>query len=136
MKAVGFTPPQVTSVLLAQVLVPAGLGAAIGVAIGTAASQPIMSDTARAFGLPPSFAVSPPVIVAVLLAAGGTAVLAAIGPALRAGRLSVVGAITRGTTPTSRADGGRFRRAALALPVPTPARIGLAAGVAHPVRPR
>jgi putative ABC transport system permease protein len=134
MKAVGFTPPQVTSVLLAQVLVPASVGAAVGVAIGTAASQPIMSDTARAFGLPPSFAVSPPVIVAVLLAAGGTAVLAAIGPALRAGRLSVVGAITRGTTPSARADGGRLRRAALGLPVPTPARIGLAAGVAHPVQ--
>jgi putative ABC transport system permease protein len=134
MKAVGFTPPQVTSVLLAQVLAPAALGAVIGVVIGTAASQPIMSDTARAFGLPPSFAVSPSVIVAVLFAAGATAVLAAIGPAIRAGRLSVVGAISRGTTPTARPDGGRLRRAALGLPAPTPVRIGLAAGLARPVQ--
>jgi putative ABC transport system permease protein len=134
MKAVGFTPNQVTWSLLAQILVPVAVGAVVGVALGTALSQPVLADTARSFGLPTAFDLSVPVVGAVLLATFATAILAAIGPAVRAGRLSVVGAITRGTTPSSRVGGGRLRRVALGLPFAAPVRIGLAASVAHPVR--
>ena len=61
------------------------------------------------------------------------ALLAAIAPAVSAGRLSPVAAITRGTAPSRRGDGGRLRRLGLRLPIAVPARLGVAAGVAHPV---
>ncbi len=134
MKAVGFTPGQVTRTLLVQILVPVAVGAVVGVALGTALSQPVLADTARAFGLPTAFSLSAPVVGAVLVAAFATAILAAIGPAVRAGRLSVVGSITRGTTPSARVDGGRLRGAALRLPLAAPVRLGLAASLAHPLR--
>ncbi len=134
MKAIGFTPGQVTWTLLVQILVPVALGAVIGVAIGSVLSQPVVADTARSFGLPTAFSLSAPVVASVLVAALATAIVAAIGPAVRAGHLSAVRAITRGTTPSSRPDGGRLRRAALDLPLAAPVRIGLAASVAHPLR--
>ena len=112
MKAIGFTPGQVSWTLLVQILVPVALGAVIGVAIGSVLSQPVIADTARSFGLPTAFSLSAPVIGTVLVAALATAVVAAIGPAVRAGRLSAVRAITRGTTPsnsgpTAAGSGGR-----------------------------
>ena len=134
MKAVGFTPGQVTGVILGQVLFPAVIGSVLGVAIGTVVSQPIMNETAGAFGLPPSFVVSLPVVAAVLGAALGIAVLAAIGPAVRAGRLSVVAAITRGTMPSARPTGGRLQARALGLPLSIPGRLGVAGGLAHPLQ--
>lgn len=134
MKAVGFTPLQVTGILLAQILVPVAVGAVLGVAIGTVASQPILADTARSFGLPAAVTLSAPVVGGVLLAAFATTVLAAIGPAIRAGRLSAVGAITRGTTPSARAGGGQLRAWLLELPLPSSVRVGVAAGLAHPIR--
>ncbi len=134
MKAIGFTPGQVTWTLLVQILVPVALGAVIGVAIGSVLSQPVVADTARSFGLPTAFSLSAPVVASVLIAAFATAIVAAIGPAVRAGHLSAVRAITRGTTPSSRPDGGRLRRTALDLPLAAPVRIGLAASVAHPLR--
>ena len=63
-----------------------------------------------------------------------TAVLAAVVPAIRAGRLSVAGAITRGSMPSATGRPGALLRRANDLPVPTPARLGVAAGIAHPVR--
>jgi putative ABC transport system permease protein len=134
MKAVGFTPGQVTGVILGQVLVPATVGSVIGVSLGTLVSQPILNATAGSFGLPPSFVVSIPVVAVVLGAALATAFLAAIGPATRAGRLSVVAAITRGTSPSTRASGGRLHGRALRLRLPAPGRLGIATGLAHPLQ--
>jgi putative ABC transport system permease protein len=134
MKAVGFAPNQITGILVAQILAPVIVGTAAGVVIGSLASQPIVSQTAMSFGLPSAFAVSWPVVVAVLIIAIATAVIASIGPAIRAGRLSAVGAMTRGTAPSGRPDGGRLRRLGLRLPVGLSARLGIAAGVAHPMR--
>ena len=62
------------------------------------------------------------------------ALLAAIVPAVNAGRLSPVAAINRGTAPSRHGNGGRLRRLGLRLPIAVPARLGAAAGVAHPVR--
>ncbi|HEV8403750.1 MAG TPA: ABC transporter permease [Candidatus Limnocylindrales bacterium] len=134
MKAVGFTPGQVTAILLTQILVPVAIGTALGVVAGIVASQPLVARTAQSFGLPGAVAVSPTVIVAVMLVSIGVCLLAAIGPAIDAGRLSAIGAISRGTAPSRRSDGGRLRRLGLRLPISVPARLGVAAGVAHPVR--
>jgi putative ABC transport system permease protein len=134
MKAIGYTPAQVSGILLTQVLLPVAIGAIAGVAVGTAASQPIVEQTARSFGLPASFAVSLPVVAAVLAITLATAALAATGPAIHAGRLSAVAAMTRGIAPSADANGGRLRRIGLRLPLRLPVRLGVAAGVAHPLR--
>jgi putative ABC transport system permease protein len=134
MKAVGYTPGQVTTTLVGQIVVPAVIGAVIGIALGMVASQPVVEQTAQSFGLPAEFVASWPVIVAVLGIALATAFVASVGPAIRAGRLSAVGAMTHGTAPAMHADGGRLRRLGLGLPFPLPARLGVAAGLAHPLR--
>lgn len=134
MKALGFTPGQVSWILVAQVLAPVVVGSVAGVVVGTIASAPIVAQTARSFGLPATFTPSVPVIATVLGICVTMAVVAAIGPALRAGRLSVVAAIARGTAPSGRPDGGRLRALALRLPISLLARLGVAAGVAHPPR--
>ncbi len=134
MKAIGFTPTQVTAILLTQILVPVVFGTVLGVVAGVIASQPLVARTAQSFGLPGAVAVSPSVVVVVLAVSVGVCLLAAIGPAIDAGRLSAIGAITRGTAPSRRSDGGRLRRLGLRLPLGIPSRLGVAAGVAHPVR--
>jgi putative ABC transport system permease protein len=45
-----------------------------------------------------------------------------------------VGALTLGAAPSARPDGGRLRRLALRLPAGISVRLGIAAGVAHPIR--
>jgi putative ABC transport system permease protein len=134
MKAVGYTPSQVTATLVGQILVPVVAGLGAGVAAGTFASQPIIRQTSMSFGLPADFAVSWPVIAAVLAVGVLMAVVAAIGPAMRAGRLSPATALTRGAAPSRRSDGGRLRRAGLRLPAALPIRLGIATGVAQPLR--
>ncbi|HKB28474.1 MAG TPA: FtsX-like permease family protein, partial [Candidatus Limnocylindrales bacterium] len=134
MKAVGFTPAQVTSILLVQILLPAGVGCGAGVIVGSIASQPTIERTTQSFGLPGSFTLSAPVILGVLAIAATTVILAALGPALRAGRLSAVSAITRAGVPSAGANGGRMRRLGLRLPVRLPIRLGIAAGLSHPIR--
>ena len=134
MKAVGYTPGQVTTILAGQVLAPAVVGSVVGVVLGTIASQPLIHDTALAFGLPSAFSLSVPVVVTVLAVALATSLLAAIVPAARAGRISAVAAMTRGGAPTLRDDGGRLRRLGLALPIGLPGRLGASAGLARPAR--
>jgi putative ABC transport system permease protein len=134
MKAVGFTAGQISATLLAQILVPVALGAAAGVVAGTIASQPTVRSTTRSFGLPAAWIVSPAVVGGVFVVALGVAAFAALIPALRAGRLDPVAAITRGTMPpTGRVVGG-IRRFGLRLPVALPVRLGITSGVAHPGR--
>ena len=134
MKAIGFAPWQVSAILVGEMVLPVVVGACLGVVVGTVASQPIIAQTAESFGLPAAFALSVPVIVAVVLATTLMAVGAAVVPAIRAGRLTPLEAIGRGVAPSTRPDVGRLRRLGLALPLGLPARLGVAAGVAHPVR--
>jgi putative ABC transport system permease protein len=134
MKAVGFTPRQVSATLLGQILVPVAIGATAGVAAGTVASQPTVLSTTRSFGLPGAWVVSPAVVVGVLVLSIGLAALAALVPAVRAGRLDPVRAITRGTMPPAGGLGGRLRRLGLRLPLALPVRLGITSGIAHPGR--
>jgi putative ABC transport system permease protein len=134
MKAIGFTPGQVTAILIGQIMVPVAIGTGAGMVVGMLASQPTVVATARSFGLPGSFSLSLPVLLIVSLASLLVTFVAAAVPAIRAGRLSVVGAITDGTAPSSRPNGGRLRRLGLRLPIGIPGRLGVAAGVAHPGR--
>src|SRR4029079_15922578 len=68
LKAVGFTPRQVSATLLGQILLPVVLGTLVGTALGTLARQPTIEQTTLSFGLPPAFTISPSVLVGVPLA--------------------------------------------------------------------
>nr|WP_237270705.1 ABC transporter permease [Streptomyces caniscabiei] len=95
LKALGFTPAQVVRAYVAQALVPAALGCVLGVVLGNALALPVLNEVGEAFGAP---AGGLPVWVDV--AVPGAALLlvavAAVVPALRAGRLRTVEAIAVG----------------------------------------
>ena len=109
LKSLGFTPAQVVRAYVAQALAPAALGCALGVALGNVLSGPVL-DVALA-------------LVAV----------AALVPALRAGRLRTVEAISVGRTAGT-ARGRLARRLTGRLPLPRPVGLGLAHPFARPAR--
>lgn len=133
MRAVGFTPGGVVGVLLLQILLPAAIGCLAGIILGTLASQPFLSDTAHALGLPSSFTAALPVDLGVLAAIVLVVSIAGLIPARRAGRMSAVTAITLGTAP---AAGGmsRLGRFVLGLSLPRPIALGVADAFSRPLR--
>lgn len=133
MRAVGFTPTGVIGVLLLQILVPALAGCLGGVVLGTLASQPFLSDTAHALGLPSTFTAALPVDLGVLVVIGLVVTVAAFLPARRAGTMSAVAAITLGSAP-ARSGASRIGRLALGLSLPRPFALGLADAFRRPLR--
>jgi len=132
-RALGFTPGQVVATFVGQMLVPALVGCAVGVPLGVLGSRPLVSSSADALGLPAPSGVD--ALAPVLATLGGLLVvaLAAALPALRAGLLHPVDAITQSSTP------GRRRRSwigalAQALRLPRPASLGASNAFARPVR--
>src|SRR5260370_16342654 len=131
-RALGFTPGQVVASFVGLMLVPALLGCVVGVPLGVLGSRPLISSSADALGLPASSGID---LAAPLLATlGGLLVvaLAAALPALRAGLLRPVDAITQRGTP------GRRRQSwigalAQALRLPRPASLGVSDAFARPV---
>src|SRR5262249_6912063 len=104
MKAVGFTPGQVTGLLVGEIGAPATIGALVGVTVGAIAGTQITQQTAQAYGVPASLSDLGLIAIGVLGTVVAIAVVAAIVPAARAGRLNTVETLTRGTTPA----GGRI----------------------------
>jgi FtsX-like permease family len=130
LKSIGFTPAQVAATYLAQLGVPAVAGALAGTVLGGLWVLPQIQET-------PVFEVrvAVPVWIDITVPAGMLALagLAALLPAVRAGRLSAVQAITAGQAP--RAGHGRAaQRLAGRLPLPHPVTAGLAAPLARPAR--
>ncbi|MFI0515006.1 FtsX-like permease family protein [Streptomyces sp. WSLK1-5] len=138
LKAIGFTPGEVVRAYVAQALVPAGVGIALGVVLGNLLAVPLLDDTEQAYGtasLSVAWWVDVLVPVGALLVVG----VAALVPALRAGRLRTVEAIAVGRAPRTGRGGGnplraRAHRAAGRLPLPRAVTYGLAGTFAHPVR--
>ncbi|AYC43709.1 ABC transporter permease [Streptomyces griseorubiginosus] len=132
LKAIGFTPREVVRAYVAQALVPAGGGIALGVVLGNLLALPLLDETEQAYGtatLSVAWWVDLVVPAGALLVVG----VAAFVPALRAGRLPTVEAIAVGRAP--RTGRGRWaHRAAGRLPLPRAVTYGLAAPFAHPVR--
>jgi predicted lysophospholipase L1 biosynthesis ABC-type transport system permease subunit len=89
MKSIGFTPAQIGFLLVAGTCLPAIIGSAIGLIIGTLGSQPFLQDTANALGVPLPFSWSPAIVAAVL---AGVLVITALAAALPAGRAARVSA--------------------------------------------
>ncbi|THA75959.1 ABC transporter permease [Streptomyces sp. A0642] len=132
LKAIGFTPREVVRAYVAQALIPAIVGISLGVALGNLLAVPLLSDTEPVYG-GVSLSVAWWVDVAVPAAALVVVGLAALIPALRAGRLRTVEAIAVGRAP--RTGRGRWaHRVTGMLPLPRPVTYGLAAPFTHPVR--
>ncbi|MFJ4841512.1 ABC transporter permease [Streptomyces sp. NPDC088746] len=132
LKAIGFTPREVVRAYVAQALIPAVAGIVLGVALGNLLAVPLLSDTESVYGgvsLSVAWWVDVAVPAATLVVVG----LAALIPALRAGRLRTVEAIAVGRAP--RTGRGRWAHRAMGtLPLPRPVTYGLATPFTHPVR--
>ena len=132
LKAVGFTPREVVRAYVAQALIPAAVGIGLGVVLGNLLAVPLLDDTEQAYG---TASLSVAWWVDVVVAGGALLVvgIAALIPALRAGRLRTVEAIAVGRAPRT-GRGQWAHRAAGRLPLPRAVTYGLASPFAHPVR--
>uniref|UniRef100_A0AAU2A9G2 FtsX-like permease family protein n=1 Tax=Streptomyces sp. NBC_00093 TaxID=2975649 RepID=A0AAU2A9G2_9ACTN len=132
LKAVGFTPREVVRAYVAQALIPAAVGIGLGVVLGNLLAVPLLDDTEQAYG---TATLSVAWWVDVVVAGGALLVvgIAALIPALRAGRLRTVEAIAVGRAPRT-GRGQWAHRAAGRLPLPRAVTYGLASPFAHPVR--
>jgi putative ABC transport system permease protein len=132
LKSLGLTPAQVVAVYLSRIGWPAVAGCVAGVLGGYALSRPVLNKSAGAYGVGSQ---QVPLWVLVLAPAGMLVItlLAALGPALRAGRLSAVEAIASGRAPGT-GRGYAVHRLAARLSLPRPVSLGLAAPFARPAR--
>jgi putative ABC transport system permease protein len=132
LKSLGLTPAQVVAVYLSRVGWPALAGCLTGVVGGYLLTIPVLHDSANAYGVGGQ---QVPLWALVLAPAGMLAItlLAALGPALRAGRLSAVEAIASGRAPAT-GRGYAVHRLAARLNLPRPVGLGLAAPFAKPAR--
>jgi putative ABC transport system permease protein len=132
LKSLGLTPAQVVAVYLSRTGWPALAGCVVGVAGGYLLAIPVLRQSAGAYGVGAQQV--PP--WALILAPAGLLVitmLAALGPALRAGRLPAVEAIAAGRAPGA-GRGYAAHRLAARLGLPRPVSLGLAAPFARPAR--
>jgi putative ABC transport system permease protein len=132
LKSVGLTPAQVVVAYLSRVGWPALVGCVAGVVAGNVLAIPVLAQSSEAYGVG---AQQVPLWASVAAPLGMLAltVLAALGPALRAGRLSATQAIAAGRAPRV-GRGYAAHRLATRLHLPRPVGIGLAAPFARPAR--
>jgi len=133
MKAVGFTPLEVVSSLVLQILLPALGACLVGIPLGTVLSQPLLANSSKALGLAfsPSFSVPTD-----LLALAGVlllVLLAAVLPALRAGLLKP-GAVMVGASTPQGGSGRWLRRRLAQLRLPQAVALGGGEAFARPLR--
>ncbi|MFG3294086.1 FtsX-like permease family protein [Streptomyces sp. NPDC048179] len=129
LKALGFTPGQVLGVYLVMVSVPAVLGCALGTLVGNLLAGPFFRFV---FAGPDSdvllgrLGIAPWVNALALSGMPLLCVLAALGPSVRARRMSAARAISAGSAPRAgRALGVQRRLAGVRLPRPVSLGAGL-----------
>ena len=132
LKSIGLTPAQVIVAYVSRVGVPALAGCTLGVVVGNLLAGSVLHQSAGAYGVGSQ---TVPWWASVLAPAGMLAltVLAAFGPALRAGRLSATQAIAAGRAPNA-GRGYAVHRLVARLHLPRPVGLGLAAPFARPAR--
>jgi len=132
LKSIGFTPGQVIAAYTGQLIVPAVVGCVGGVALGNLLSVPLLHKTADVYGVG-RLGVPLSVNVGVPLAMCGLVAIAAVLPALRAGRLSATQALAAGRAPRT-GRGYLAHRLLGRLALPRPMTIGLASPFSRPAR--
>ena len=132
LKSIGFTPGQVAASYLAQIGVPTIAGVALGTVAGNLWVGPMLNVAAGLFGVGSQHV---PLWIDLAVPAGMCVLagVAALVPALRAGRLSAVQAMTAGQAPRSGHGYGAHRLAGR-LALPRPVTIGLATPFTRPAR--
>jgi putative ABC transport system permease protein len=133
LKAIGFTPAQVTGSYVLQVAVPALAGCVVGAVLGVLLAIPILSQNASVYGvgslsIPLWVDVAVPLVILSLTAVG------AMLPALRAGRMSATQAIATGRAPRAARGYLAHRLLGKVRWAPRAATIGLAAPFSRPSR--
>ncbi|MEV6162866.1 FtsX-like permease family protein [Streptomyces sp. NPDC052052] len=132
LKAVGFTPAQVTRAYVGQALIPAGVGTVLGVLAGHLLSVPVLAETEEVYGTS-SLTVAPWVDLAVVSGMLALVAATAWASAWRAGRLRTVDALAVGRGAST--ERGRWAaHLAGRLPLPRPVALGLARPFARPAR--
>jgi putative ABC transport system permease protein len=132
LKSIGLTPAQVVAAYLGRVGWPALAGCLAGAVAGNLLAVPVLRQSAGAYGVGSQ---QVPWWASVAAPAGMLALtaLAALGPALRAGRLPAAQAIASGRAPRA-GRGYAAHRLAARLRLPRPVGLGLAAPFARPAR--
>ena len=132
-KTLGFTPRQVVAVYAGQMLVPGIAGSAGGVVLGNLLALPLLARASRAYDVAGQYRI--PAWIDLVAPAGVVAILAvaAVIPALRAGRLPATQAISMGRAPRA-GHGYRIRRWLSATGLPRPVSFGLGTPLARPGR--
>jgi putative ABC transport system permease protein len=133
LKSIGFTPTQVVASYVLLVAVPAIVACVIGAICGNLLAAPLLHQNAQvyqvgALGVPVWVDVAVPLAVLALTAAG------AVGPALRAGRMSAVQAIATGRAPRPKHGYVAHRALGRLGWLPRAVSLGLAAPAARPAR--
>jgi len=132
LKSIGLTPAQVLVAYVSRVGWPALAGCVAGVVAGNVLAVPVLHQSSAAYGVG-SQQVPWWASVAAPLGMLALTVAAALGPALRAGRLSAAQAIAAGRAPRT-GRGYAVHRLVARLPLSRPAGLGLAAPFARPAR--
>jgi putative ABC transport system permease protein len=132
-KALGFTPGQVVATFVGQMLAAALVGCLVGVPLGALASRPLVSSSAGALGLPAPTQIDWLALLLVTVCSLLVVAVAAAIPALRAGLLRPVEAITSNSTASTprRSFIGAVARG---LHLPRPVSLGAGDAFARPVR--
>ncbi len=133
MKAVGFTPLQVVSVFVLQVLVPAAAACVVGIPAGTILSQPVLANSSQGLGLAYQASFSPALDLLAFAGALLIVTIAALLPALRAGLLKPAVVIANATAPRGQ-SGCWLRRLTSRARLPQPVVLGLGEAAARPGR--
>lgn len=132
LKALGCTPAQVVRMSAVQAVIPCVFGVVLGTLFGTFGAISLLGSTGEALdvGTP---SLSAPIEVLVPIGALALVAVTAVLAAGRAGRMSVLEALSAGRTPT--AGRGRTMQRLLAQSrLPRPVSLGLAAPFARPAR--
>jgi putative ABC transport system permease protein len=133
LKAIGFTPLQVVACYVLLVAVPAVTGAVVGVVCGNLLAAPLYKQNAQVYqvgvlGVPFWVDLAVPLVVLALT------VVAAVGPASRAGAMSPVQAIATGRAPKPKHGFLAQRLLARLTGVPRAVTLGFASPAARPGR--
>lgn len=132
LKALGFTPAQVVRMSAVQAVIPCVFGVVLGTVFGTIGAISLLGSTDQALdvGTP---SLSTPIEVLVPIGALALVAATAMLAAGRAGRMSVLEALSAGHTPTA-GRGRRMQRLLAQSRLPRPVSLGLAAPFTRPAR--
>ena len=132
LKAVGFSPGQVTAAYLLMMIGPALVGCAVGAVLGNLAGAWLLGQFSTNYVLGVETTPAPVLTVAAAIAIPALVALTALVPALRAGRQSATAALASQATNTGR--GRSLQRWLSRSRLPRSVSLGLALPVVRPAR--